>query len=320
MEDEGGRVATKTTYKAYKCRLYPKPAQEDYFRRMFGCCRLVYNHFLEARIEAWEAHVADPSVKPPSHFEMCRRLTDFKRERLDAEGHPFLKDVDSTALVYELQHLDNAFHRFYRRVREGAPNVGFPRFKKRGDKDSATVAFKKLADIERNRMRFAKVGWVNAKCWRELEGSPVSCTVSVDAAGRWWASVLCKGVPVRELPPSDRTAAVDLSEAAAVPGDPQLGRRLFREKRVLSRRQGPGPNRGASKGWLEQKQKVGRLVAHERDQSRTRIDQLTSALVRDNGTIIVKGCARAKRTPQETELLRQLRYKCDWTGRELVER
>lgn len=313
-------MANRTTYKAYKCRLYPKPAQEAYFRRMFGCCRLVYNHFLEMRIEAYEAHVADPSVKVPSHFEMCRLLTDYKRERLDAAGRPFLKDVDSTALVYELQHLDNAFHRFYRRVREGAPNVGFPRFKKRGDKDSATMAFKKLADIERNKMRFAKVGWVNAKVWRTIEGVPISCTVSVDAAGRWWASVLCKGVPVRALPSSDAVCVVRVDEAAIVPPrDEWMRRQLARERRCLARRQAPGNNRRASMGYVRQKEKIGRLEARERDRMRTQTDQLTSALVRENGTIVIKEGARAKRTPAETELVRQLRYKCDWAGRTLVE-
>ena len=314
-------MTTKTTYKAYKCRLYPKTAQEEYFRRMFGCCRLVYNHFLEVRIASYEAHKVDPAVRVPSHFEMCRLLTDYKRQRTDAEGHAFLKDVDSTALVYELRHLDNAFHRFYRRVREGASNVGFPRFKRRGDKESATVAFKKLADVERNKMRFAKVGWVNAKVWREIEGTPVSCTVSVDAAGRWWASVMCKGVPVRELPPIDTTRVVRVEEVAVAPvADERLRRRLAREKRKLSRRQAPGANRRASAGYLRQKEKVGRLMAHERDRMRTQTDQLTASIVRESGTILMEKQASRKRTPAETELVRQLRYKCDWAGRTLTER
>ncbi len=313
-------MTTKRVYKAYRCRLYPGPEQEAYFRRMFGCCRLVYNHFLAARIAAYEERKVDPEVKVPTHFDLCRMLTDFKRERTDAEGHAFLKDVDSTALVYELRHLDDAFHQFYRRVRQGARSVGFPRFKRRGDKDSATVAFKRADDLAPNRVRFAKVGWVNAVVWRELAGTPISCTVSVDAAGRWWASVLCKDVSVRTLPPKGGVAVVEPDTMAACSdGDPRTEKRLRREKRKLARRQGPGPHRRASARWLRQKERVARLMAHKRDGSITQTHQLTAALVRDNGAIVVEGGARAWRTPEGAELLRQLRYKCDWAGRELME-
>lgn len=320
-------MEAKTTYKAFKCRLYPKPDQADYFRRMFGCCRLVYNHFLQQRIEAWEAHKADPSVPLPGRFEQGRDLTAFKRERLDAEGRAFLKDVDSTALVYELQHLDSAFRRFYRLAKEGkvAGGAGFPRFKKRGDRDSATVAFKKADDIEGKRMRFAKIGWVPASVWREIEGAPVSCTVSVDAAGRWWASVLCRDVPVCALPPSDDVAVVELgdesSRVGAMPDARQakLQKKLRRAQRALARRQAPGQNRKASKRWLKQKEKLARLEARERDRLRTQTDQLSASLVRENGTIVIEEGAKAKRSPADVELVRQLRYKCDWAGRELVE-
>lgn len=183
------------TYRRFRFRLYPKPAQEEYFRRMFSCCRIVYNHFLEIRIAAYEARRRGELERVPTRFDMCRMLTTFKKERTDKDGRHFLSDVDSTALVYELQHLDDAFRRFFQRVKAGSSKAGYPRFKGRGDRESATVTFKKTENVERNRMRFAKVGWVNAKCWRPLEGEPVCCTVSADAAGRWWASVLCKNVP-----------------------------------------------------------------------------------------------------------------------------
>lgn len=313
-------MAAKQTYKAYRARLYPTPEQEAYFRRMFGCCRLVYNHFLSVRIATYEERKHDPEVRVPTRFDMCRMLTDFKRERTDAKGHAFLRDVDSTALVYEISHLDDAFGQFYRRVRSGQRNVGFPRFKKRGDKDSATVAFRRAEDMRPRRIRFAKVGWVPACAWRELEGAPISCTVSVDAAGRWWASVLCKDVPVCAPPPSDAVAVVDMNALSGGAADPALEKRLRRERRRLSRRQGPGPHRRASARWLAQRERVGRLVAQEHDRMVTQTHQLTARLVRDNGTIVVESDDQLQRCPEASELVRQLRYKCDWANRELVER
>lgn len=327
------KTTGKGTYKAYRARLYPRPEQAVYFRRMFGCCRVVYNHFLQVRIDAYEERKLDPSVRVPSRFDMCKMLTDFKRERTDAEGRPFLRDVDSTALVYEVQHLDDAFLRFFRRVKEGGSDVGFPRFKRRGDKDSATVAFKKAKDVRPDGVRLAKVGWVKANCWRALEGDPVRCTVTLDAAGRWWASIVCKDVPQNWPEPVRPEGTIDLVEAGrrvdegAADTDPKKARRrekkLAREKRRLARKQAPGPNQKASARWLAQKEKVARLEAREADGRHTRAGQLTAPVVRECATVVVEGArpgeAERKLTPTENEIIRQLRYKCDWAGRELVE-
>lgn len=310
---------TNPGYRAYRVRLYPKPHQVQYFRSLFGCCRLVYNHFLAVRVAAYEEHKADPGVRVPSHFDTCRMLTDYKRERTDAEGHAFLKDVDSTALVYELKYLDAAFRRFYLRVREGSSNVGFPRFKRKGDRDSATVTFKKSEAIAAKRVKFAKVGWVPASVWRTMKGTPVSCTVSVDAAGRWWASILFKGVPVCSVPPSDAVAQVSIADVAAMQPDPKLARKVRRAKRSLGRREGPDEGSGPSGRWKAKARELERLLAREGDRAQTQAHQKTTALVREFGTIVVKTPSERKMTAVEREALRQLRYKCEWTGRNLVE-
>ncbi len=331
-------MPTKKVYKAYRARLYPTADQAAYFRRMFGCCRVVYNHFLAVRVEAYEARKSDPTVRVPSRFDLCRMLTDYKRERTDATGHAFLRDVDSTALVYEVQHLDDAFLRFFRRVREGGSDVGFPRFKGRGDKASATVAFKKAKDVRPNGVRFAKVGWVKARVWRELEGDPLSCTISLDAAGRWWASVSCKNVPQQWPEPVCEEGAVDLTaldDAACVSGGADAGsadavaearrakerkrkKKLARERRRLARRQAPGPNKKASAGWLEQYERVAKLEAAAADARRTRAGQLTAPVVRTCARVVAEG-AGDDLTPEGREVLRQLRYKCAWADRELIE-
>ncbi|WP_258525871.1 helix-turn-helix domain-containing protein [Paenibacillus sp. YN15] len=33
-------------HQAYKYRIYPNADQQQLIRRMFGCCRFVFNHFL----------------------------------------------------------------------------------------------------------------------------------------------------------------------------------------------------------------------------------------------------------------------------------
>lgn len=330
-----------TSYRAVRCRLYPKPAQEAYFREMFRCCRVVYNHFLGVRVAAYEARRADPGVRVPSRFDMCRMLTAFKKTELDPEGRPYLRDVDSTALVHEIKHLDDAFARLSRRVGSGRRAPGFPRPKGPGDRDSATVAFKRADFVERRRVRFAKIGWVRASVWREPEGELVSCTVSVDAAGRWWASLLCKGVPDRALPPAAGVAVVRLGgsgaggasggdgDGAAADGGPvdpdspeaveerRAARRRRREERRLARRRGGGGEEGASKRYLKEAQRAALREAREADRVRTQASQAAAALVRGAGTVVLEGEPAGG---FEEELVRTLERKCAETGRGLVRR
>ncbi len=154
----GGRLV----YKSYRFRLYPKEEQIIYFEEMFKCCRVVYNHFLEMKIKAYEAKRHDPSVHVPTRFDMCKLLTTFKKTETNKEGTQYLTKVDSTSLVYELKNLEDAFNRFFKRMKQGVKDPGYPNFKGARDKDSATFAFKKKEAIERNKIKFAKIGWVNA--------------------------------------------------------------------------------------------------------------------------------------------------------------
>lgn len=335
-----------TSYRAVKCRLYPDARQEAYFRKMFRCCRVVFNHFLEVRTEAYEAWRADGVSSVPSRFEMCRMLTAFKKTELDADGRPYLKDVDSTALVYEVKNLDDAFRRFFWRIKTSYGNAAFPKFKGPGDRDSATVAFKRADFVERRRVRFAKIGWVKASVWREIEGQLVACTVSVDEAGRWWAALLCKDVPQKELPPSDGVAVVRLGAgggaagggaaagaaadgaaaegpaAGDAPDSPEAiaerrqARRRRREERKLARRQaGDGKGKGASKRYLKEQRKVAREKAREADRRQTQASQAAAALVKGNGTIVLEG------EPEgafEGELAQRIERKCAEAGRRLI--
>ena len=308
-----------TTYRAYRCRLYPKPHQEAYFKRMFSCCRTVYNHFLEVRMAAYEERKADPSVRVPSRFDMCRMLTSYKKTETDKDGRAYLKDVDSTALVYEIQHLDDAFRRFFQRMRKGSRDAGYPRFKGRGDKDSCTISYKRKDFIEKNKIKFAKIGWVNASVWREIEGEPISCTISVDAAGRWWGSILCKDVPATPIPEGEGTVVLDLAAAASEEQEDEtlaaLEKKIRREQRKLDRREG-SPTGAKSARYRKQMRKLARLRAKEADRARTQASQTASEAVKEAATVVLV-------MPEEPDyrdkaLERELAYRCAATGREFV--
>ena len=107
-------------YKAYKFRIYPNKEQKVLFAKTFGCVRLVYNYYLDRKIQAYEI---DKTTL--SYTDCSKDLVPLKKEK------DFLKEVDSISLQQALKHLDNAYQNFFRDKK-----VGFPKFKSR--KNQAT--------------------------------------------------------------------------------------------------------------------------------------------------------------------------------------
>lgn len=79
---------------SYKFRIYPNKSQENLIQRTFGCCRFVYNHYLDKRIKKYEE-----SKETLNYYACANNMTKLKSE-LD-----WLKEVDSTALQSSLCNL-----------------------------------------------------------------------------------------------------------------------------------------------------------------------------------------------------------------------
>ena len=80
--------------KSYKYRIYPNKQQRELIKKTFGCCRYVYNYFLDIRIKAYQEH-----NKTLSYYETSKLLTELKNQ----EGMEWLKEVDAISLQSSLQ-------------------------------------------------------------------------------------------------------------------------------------------------------------------------------------------------------------------------
>ncbi len=68
-----------------KIRLYPTPEQAELFEKTFGCCRYIWNQML-ADHEKFYVETGKHFIPTPAKYKA---------------GAPFLKDVDSQALIQE---------------------------------------------------------------------------------------------------------------------------------------------------------------------------------------------------------------------------
>jgi putative transposase len=307
--------------KANRYRFYPTTEQENLLRRTMGCARLVYNKALAARTEAWYEH-----QERVGYSQTSSMLTSWKQQ----EDLEFLNEVSCVPLQQGLRHLQTAFTNFF------AGRAKYPNFKKKHNGGSAE--FTKSAFRWRDGQVFL------AKCtaalpirWsREIpEGCiPSTITVKLTAAGHWFVSLLVDDHTVKPLPKIDKAIGLDVgitSLIATSNGDKianpkhfkQLRKKLKRVQKALSRKQKGSNNRHKAR------LRVAKVHAAITDARKDFLHKLTTQLVRENQTIVVEDLAIKNMVKNHKlalaisdaswgELIRQLVYKCEWYGRELI--
>ena len=270
-------------FKAVKLRLYPNLQQEELLRQNAGCVRWVYNYFLDKRIKNYEK-----TGKAPSKCELMKQLPKLKKKQ------PWLAEVDSTSLQQTIHNLDQAYQNFFRRVKSGEKS-GFPKFKKKGVRDSFRCVMNLGSDG--SYLRIGKHGWIKCRGNHELlENQKIkSITVSLDAS-QWFASCLIElpdekpehihkhlvaGVDVGVKKPltvayNDKTIVLGRKFSADLAVKEQ---RRKRYQRQLARKQKGSHNRQRAKG------KVARAFQRERNLRRNWIEQTSCKLARTFETV-----------------------------------
>lgn len=187
---------------AYKFRLYPSAAQQVRIEQMFGCCRYVYNHYLAVRKTAWEQN-----SQSLSYYDCAADLTKLK------EQQPWLKQADCSALQNVLRDLDGAYRNFFRRLKNGE-RPGYPRFKRKHAGRCAYRSQRIGTNIkvlaEQGKVQFPKLGLVNCRISRPVEGKLLSATVSRNPSGKYYVSLCCDREEIRQQENTGRAARVEL--------------------------------------------------------------------------------------------------------------
>jgi len=189
--------------KAFKYRIYLTSGQRHILEQQLEESRWVYNETLAYRKRAYEEE-----QRTATWYETKRVLPIWKAKR------PALKLVHSMVLQNVTERVDLAFRSYFRRVREGAEDVGYPRFKSFGRYDSMTYPqYGNGVRLEGERLILSKVGAVNLVLHRPVEGTPKTVTLSRSATGKWYACISCE-TEAHPLEPTEQITGVDVGLAS----------------------------------------------------------------------------------------------------------
>lgn len=310
--------------KTFRFRLEPSPTQRTWFARYAGCCRFVFNRGLAARQLSYEVE-----GKTPSYAEQCEWLRELKADSATA----WLSEIHSQVLQQSLKDLDQAYQRFFRRLKAGeAP--GFPKFKKKGRKDS--FRYPQGVKVDGGRVYLPKIGWVKYRESRSLHGRIQQATIKREGE-HWFVSFACEveiPAPTPVAAGQARAVGIDvglscfatLSNGTAVENPRFLKRSLAKLKRAQRRlsRMSKGSN-----NWKKQAAAVATLHLKVRNSRRDFAHRTSTAIVNNHDVIAVedlqiKGMLKNRHLASAISdagwgmFLTMLAYKSAWAGKHFV--
>jgi putative transposase len=185
--------------KSFKYRIYLTHGQRRILEQQLEECRWVYNEVLAERKRAYEDRGESLRLYDTQAMLPVWKLT-----------RPSLKLVHSQVLQNICVRVDLAFQAFFRRVKEGAKEVGFPRFRGFGRYDSITYPqYGNGVRLEGERLILSKVGAVHVVLHRPVVGTPKTVTLTRSRTGKWFVCFSCE-TEAKPLSPTGEVVGVDV--------------------------------------------------------------------------------------------------------------
>jgi putative transposase len=312
--------------KAYKYKIKPNQQQQELLSKFFGCVRYVYNWGLNSKTSAYKEN----GVKV-GYTELAKELVNIKKQ----SEYEWLNECPGVSLQQSLRCLDNAFTAFFRKSGK------YPKFKsKRHSKDCAKFIQSVHFDFENWRVKLPRLGWIELCKNRTFDQSKCkqgTCTVSRDHCGTYWCVIVVDDLQpkvARTKPLKETAVGIDLGikDYATLSDGTKFTnpKHLEKAQRKLAWLQRKfARTKKDSKNHEKIRIKVAKCYRSINNQRNGFLHKLSAYLVEHYDTICledlnVKGMeqnhhlARAIQGAAWSEFVRQLKYKSEWHGKNVL--
>ncbi|KVO44510.1 cytosine methyltransferase [Burkholderia ubonensis] len=320
---------------AFKFELMPSGEQQRQMRRYAGSCRFVYNKALALQKENYDA-----GGKFIGYVAMAKHLTAWR----NGPQTPWLKDSPVHTLQHALKDMERAYKNFF------AKRAAFPKFKKKGQRDSFRYPDPKQIKLDQanSRIFLPKLGWLRYRNSRDVLGAVRNATVS-QSGGKWFVSIQTEREVEQPIPQGTSAIGIDVGIArfatmsdgtyfAALNSFKRHETRLRRAQRAMSRKT------KFSSNWRKAKARIQRIHARIGNARRDYLHKATTTISQNHAMVCIedlqvrnmsKSAAGNTETPGKNvraksglnksildqgwfEFRRQLDYKLAWNGGWLI--
>ena len=309
-------------YKTIVFRIYPDKKTIEKIKKTEGCCRFIYNYALDKMTKAYYEEGIHLKVS-----DIRKEIPALKKK----EEYKWLAEADSKALITTLNDLDRAFIAFYEK------RANYPKFKKKKNGYRTTQLYL-LKQVD-HRINLNKLGFIKMK---GLERVPEhSKNVTLKCYGDKWYAYLCYDT-MEEIPEKrevKRKIGIDVgikSFMVGVDNDDKIynlepympskkdEKRIIKMQKRVTRKPSDSINREKARIRLERtSQKITRRI-HDDIHKITNFltntfDEIHEEDLNINGWFNNHRSVNKKLSRRCVgEFRRQLEYKCEWRGVNLI--
>ncbi len=314
--------------RAYKFRLYPNLKQKELINKTIGCSRFIYNVMLSKK-------------KDNSKFTKFDLIKEIPKLCND---YPFLKEVDSFSLRNAIFDLENGFNKCYKKL------GGYPKFKKKGIKDSYRTEYVKniykdkiyeniKIDLKNKTITLPKLKEVKIRGYRNLEyinGRILNATIK-HIGSKYYVSVCVEeNIPLVEAKTSS-IVGIDMGVKSLITtsdgisyGNPNYLKKY--ERKIKGLQKGLTRKIKGSKNYHKYKNKLQEVYRKLQNARRKINEEIVSKIIKDNDMIVTENLNINKMIEKSnknlrknilnstmSDIIRRLKYKCAWLNKKIIQ-